>query len=231
VNPRPEYRSYHFAGQAEHVLCFGAGAARQILIVPPLFDEMNRLRRMLAQTMRDMAERGVGSLLVDLPGCNESGANLAQQSLADWTEAVGVAASQLGATHIASLRGGALVDHGNQALPHWRLAPAKGASLLKTMIRARIAGDREAGRNTTESGLLAAAQAAPIELAGNLLGPAMVASLGNASPQSLKSLTLRNLGDDIAGSPLWLRAEPQEDSAMSAAIADDLAGWSASCGC
>jgi hypothetical protein len=227
LNPRPEYRSYHVAGQAEHVLCFGSGAARQILIVPPLFDEMNRVRRVLVQAMRDLAERGVGSMLVDLPGCNESGADLWRQSLASWTQAVGVACSQLGATHIASLRGGALVDHGAAALPHWRLAPAKGGSLLKTMIRARIAGDKAVDRVTTEAGLLVEAKTVPIELGGNRLGPEMVEGLAAALPQSLARLTVRSLGEEIAGSPLWLRAEPQDDPAMSAVIAADLESWSA----
>jgi hypothetical protein len=230
VSLRPEYRTYHIAGHDEHVLCFGVGAARQILIVPPLFDEMNRVRRMLAQAMRDLASCSVGSMLVDLPGCNESSADLALQSMTSWAEAVGAAASQLGATHIASLRGGALVDHGATTLPHWRLAQAKGSSLLKTMLRTRIAGDKEAGQVTSEAELLAAAQAGPIELAGNRLGRDMIASLANATPQPVPLLTEPQLGSDIAGSPLWLRAEPQDDAAMSAAIAADLDGWSAACG-
>ncbi len=230
MNQRPEYRSYHVAGQGEHALCFGGGMARQILIVPPLFDEMNRVRRMLVQAMRALADREVGSLLIDLPGCNESAADLTQQSLSGWAQAVSIAASQLGATHVASLRGGALVDHGAPSLPHWRLAPAKGASLLKTMLRTRIAGDREAGRGSTEAGLLATAQTHPIELGGNILGPDMIAGLGDALPQSLARLMVRTLGQDIEGTPLWLRAEPGEDATMSASIAADLDDWSVACG-
>lgn len=226
MTPRPEYRTYYFAGRAEHVLSFGVGTARQILIVPPLFDEMNRVRRMLVQAMRTLAGRGAGSMLIDLPGCNESGADLWRQDLKSWTEAVGVAASQLGATHIASLRGGALIDHAAPVLPHWRMAPAKGSSLIKTMIRARIAGDREAGRGATEAGLMASAQQGPIELVGYRLGPEMVAGLSEALPETLPSLIVRTLGQDVEGSPLWMRAEPQDDAAMSANIAADLEQWS-----
>ena len=83
---------------------------RQILIVPPLFDEMNRVRRVLASAMRSLTERGVGSALIDLPGCNESLVRLEEQDLAIWRAAVLACAEQLGATHIASLRGGALID-------------------------------------------------------------------------------------------------------------------------
>ncbi len=227
---RPEYRTYHFDGHDEHVLCFGAGASRRILIIPPLFDEMNRCRRMLVQAMRGLAERGTGSFLVDLPGCNESLAALENQNLSTWREAVSTAAAQLGATHIASLRGGALVDDGAPDLRHWRLAPAKGSSLLKTMIRTRIAGDKEAGKTTSEAALIEAAKTGPIELAGNMLGPAMVEELASTEPAEVAQPTLRALGQDIAGSTLWLRAEPQDDPAMSDAIAADLHQWSTSCG-
>ena len=209
---------------------FGSGHARQILIVPPLFDEANRTRRMLVQAMRLLDEAGVGSLLIDLPGCNESRQGLQQQSLDIWRQAVRECAGQCAATHIASFRGGALVDDGAADLPHWRLSPAKGASLLKTMIRTRIAGDKEAGKVTTEAELLEVAKSGSIELAGNLLGPDMVSQLSEAEACDLPVLTLRALGQDIIGSPLWLRAEPQDDPAMSAAIAADLAAWSASCG-
>lgn len=230
MNQRPEYRTYHIARRDENVLCFGAQASRQILIIPPLFDEMNRCRRMLVQAMRGLADRDAGSFLVDLPGSNESLTALENQSLSIWREAVSAAAAQLGATHIASLRGGALVDDGAPNLPHWRLAPARGSGLLKTMIRTRIAGDKEAGRATSETGLVEAAKTGPIELAGNMLGPAMVAELASTEPAEVAQLTLRALGQDIVGSTLWLRAEPQDDPAMSDAIAADLHQWSASCG-
>jgi hypothetical protein len=225
----PEYLTYKTNGHQEFCLSFGAGNARQILIIPPLLDEMNRMRRVLVSAMRDLAGRGAGSVLIDLPGCNESMAALQDQDLAGWRKAVAECAGQLGATHVASLRGGALVDDA-APLPHWRLAPAKGAWLLKTMIRTRIAGEKEAGRALTEAELLEQAAAGPIELAGNLLGPAVVAQLQSAEPVQLASLTERKLGEDIAGSPLWLRAEPQDDPAFAAAIAADLDRWSASCG-
>jgi hypothetical protein len=224
-----QYRSYNFNGHDEFCLCFGAGHTRQILISPPLFDEMNRVRRMLVQAMRDLDARGVGSMLIDLPGCNESLARLEEQSLVSWRAAIAASEEQLGATHIASLRGGSLVDDA-PALPHWRLAPAKGSSLLKTMIRTRIAGEKEGGKATTEAELMAAAQMAPLELGGNMLGPAMVAQLATAEPTPLANLTERRLGEDVVGSPLWLRAEPQDDPVMSASIAADLDRWSASCG-
>jgi hypothetical protein len=223
------YRPYHHQGQDEYCLCFGLDHARRILIIPPLFDEMNRVRRMLVEAMRLLEARGVGSILIDLPGCNESLAALEAQDLSRWHDAVAACAQQLGATHSAALRGGALLDDA-VALPRWRLAPAKGASLLKILLRTRIAGEKEAGRMLSEADLLARAENGPIELAGNVLGPNMVAQLQTAVAEPAVGITERRLGEDIGGTPLWLRAEPQDDAAMSANIATDLDRWSASCG-
>ena len=167
-------------------------------------------------------------LLPDLPGCNESQADIAAQDIDGWRDAMNMAAQQFGATHIASIRGGALIDDGT-ALPHWRLAPAKGASLLKTMLRTRIAADKEGGRITSIESLLAEAQNRPLELAGYRLSAKMLFSLEHGDPAAHANEREVSL-TDICGSALWLRAEPQDDAAMSAAIADDLDRWSASCG-
>ena len=226
----PEYLCYKFTEQDELCLSFGGDSARRILIIPPLFDEMNRMRRVLVSAMRDLAGRSVSSVLIDLPGCNESLSKLDDQSLDSWRDAVAACATQLSVTHVASMRGGALVDNCHPALPHWRLAPVKGASLLKTMIRTRIAGEKEAGKSVSEAQLMTLAETAPIELAGNMLGSDMVAQLAVAEPVALANLTERKLGEDIIGSPLWLRAEPQDDAAFAASIAADLDRWSASCG-
>lgn len=229
MRPAPAHLHYDSGGQKEYCLSFGdATASRSILIVPPLFDEMNRTRRMLVEVMRSMADRGVRTLIADLPGCNESVADLATQTLESWQDAVEEAARQLGATHIASLRGGCLVDH-RPGLPHWRLAPVGGSSLLKAMLRTRIAAEKESGNTVTIEQLMAKARSGPIELSGNMLGVGMLQSLDKAEAVGVDNLCEVKLAD-IDGSPLWLRAEPAENAAMSSAIAADLDRWSASCG-
>jgi pimeloyl-ACP methyl ester carboxylesterase len=228
VRTQPVHLSYETGGHSEHCLSFGTiDATRTILIVPPLFDEMNRTRRMLVEAMRALGAQGVRTLLPDLPGCNESLACMSEQTLLNWRNAVTNCASQLSATHIASIRGGCLIDDATN-LPVWRLAPAKGASLLKTMLRTRIAADKEAGISTTVEQLLIAAKSAPLDLAGLLLGREILAELDLALPTATTRIHEVALAD-INGTPLWLRAEPDEDSAMSAAIAADLDRWSASC--
>jgi alpha-beta hydrolase superfamily lysophospholipase len=226
VTVAPVHCDYGFDGAREYCLSFGpAEAQRTILIVPPLFDEMNRVRHMLVEAMRQLAARGVQSLLPDLPGCNESLADLTAQSIDSWRAAVGAAANELGATHIASLRGGALIDNAT-TLPVWWLAPVKGASLLRTMLRMRIAAEKEAGRAVTAEMLLSRV---PLELGGNILGSAMLGSLEAAEPIPLTAAVEAELAA-VSGQPLWLRAEPQHSAVMSKGIAAALDRWSAECG-
>lgn len=218
----------------EHLLRIDpAGRPRAtILIVPPLFDEANRLRRTLVLAMRTLAADGFAAVLPDLPGQNESLVALDAADLAQWRDALAdVAASLDGPVVVASVRGGALIDDRAKAVAWWRLAPVGGASLLRTMMRARVTADREAGIESSLDSLQEAAKTAPLLLAGNALSPAMVAQIGSAEAQPVKPLRSIGLGaDGIAGTPLWLRAEPGEDAAMASAIAADISAWSKTCG-
>jgi hypothetical protein len=213
----------------EFCLSFGvATAQRRIMIIPPLFDEMNRMRRVIVSAMRHLERFGIASFLPDLPGCNESIADLTTHSLSTWKLAMASAANRGNSTHIASLRGGALIDETHSDLPHWRFVPAKSETLLKAMLRTRVAGDKEAGLITTSASLLKQAEHSPIELGGNWLGPQMIAELSVTEAEQLHDLRVVTLGDGpnaVTGSALWLRAEPQDDANFAVAIADDLAQW------
>lgn len=229
MRPQPVHLHYSTATQSEYGIRFGpADADRIILIVPPLFDEMNRTRRMVAEAMRGLAKRDVASLLPDLSGCNESTAALSSQSIESWRRAVSDVATQLGATHVVSIRGGGLLDDA-AGLPMWRLAPVKGASLLKTLLRARIAADKEAGIVTTAEQLIIEGQHDGLDLAGHAIGPAMLMDLEKAHPVASDEITEATL-TDVAGTALWLRSEPGESPEMSAALAGYIDRWSASCG-
>lgn len=203
-----------------------------VLIVPPLFDEANRLRRTLALAMRALAADGFAAIIPDLPGQNESLVALEDTDLERWRDALAEETATIdGPVIVASLRGGALIDHRAKAAAWWRLAPVGGASLLRTMMRTRVTADREAGLISSLDSLQEGARNAPLLLAGNALSPAMVAQLGHAEAQPVEPLRSIGLGaDGIAGTPLWLRAEPGEDTAMAAAIAADISAWSQACG-
>ncbi|HEV2599231.1 hypothetical protein [Sphingopyxis sp.] len=203
-----------------------------MLIVPPLFEEANRTRRTLVLAMRALAAGGFAALLPDLPGQNESLVPLAEVDLDRWRDALAEVAAEIeGPVVVASVRGGALIDHRAQAAAWWRLAPVSGASLLRTLMRARVTADREAGLASSLESLQEDAKGAPLLLAGNALSPAMVAGLASAEAQPVELLRSVALGaEGIMGTPLWLRAEPGEDAAMAQAIAADISAWSTTCG-
>jgi hypothetical protein len=106
--------------------------------------------------------------------------------------------------------------------------------LLRNMLRTKVAGEREAGRDITMESLRERANSAPVELAGNILSPAMVAGLEVATADDgaapLRTVTVGGAGDGrIAGSALWLRSEPGEDAALVAAMTHDVMGWMRIC--
>lgn len=229
--------AYRFDGNDELCLRFGPDGAPRLLILPPLFDEANRVRHLMVECARALADLGLSSLLPDLPGCNESVRTLDTASLSLWQAALITCGEQLGPiTHVASLRGGALLDDtlcdALGELPRWRLAPVKGGQLLRNMLRTRIASDREAGITSSSEALMEAARTSGITLAGNSLSPCMIRELDSAAPSDGGAIRLVRFADDplaadgrIAGAPLWLRAEPAHDPEMAAAMARDIAGW------
>jgi hypothetical protein len=225
------HATYPFAGREEPCLAIDAGRHLRVLIVPPLFDEMNRVRHTLVETMRLLDRLGVDSMLLDLPGTNESLAPVEEQSLSHWASAVGAAASHFNCTALASIRGGTLIDHGaGDSVRRWRLSPAKGSSLLRTLIRTRIAADKEAGVQTSMENISSAGRATGVTLAGNFLSPALFAELESAVPHPAETVrevqpAREQTEGRIVGSPLWLRAEPGHDPAMAEAMARDIHEW------
>jgi hypothetical protein len=216
----------------EQLVRDGPASGPVVLFVLPLFEEANRLRRTVRLAMRALAGRGVGSMLPDLPGQNESLVPTVEATLAGWRAALaGHVAAAERPVLLASIRGGTLIDD-VAAAAHWRLAPVRGASLLKTMMRTRIAGDREAGLDTSMAELEAKAMNEALRLAGNVLSPTMVAQLRVAEPVWLEPCRDVALGagdNALPGRPLWLQAEPGEDAELAAAIADDITAWMTSC--
>lgn len=191
-------------------------AAARVLIVPALFEEANRTRRMLVETMRALAKAGIASVLPDLPGCNESPAPLDAQDLAGWRAAMVAATDHFGATHVMSLRGGAVVAP--QSLPGWQFEPIAGAQVLRPMLRARTVAAREDGRTETMDGLLEHGRNAGIELAGYRIGAALVCDLATARQPELSKQSVLTL-EVLSGAALWLRNEPGEDAELSVALA------------
>lgn len=203
-------------GQAnEYALAIDRKRRRRLLIVPALFDEANRMRRMLADAMRLLDAGGIDTFLPDLPGCNESTQDFSAQSLHGWRQAMAQAARHFAATDVLAVRGGALVFPAS--LPGWVLEPAKGATILRQMIRARTIAAREAGRNEDSATLMEQGRTEGLELAGWRFGASLIAGLDDATPQAEGQ---RIIGQgELGGGALWLRAEPAAAPDQSAALA------------
>ncbi len=207
TGPGLQYSTYRAGGRDEWMMRIGSGPA--LLVLPPLFEEMNRTRALLASVMRALASRGFECWLPDLPGTGESERALEAVSWQDWREAAAAAFAAAGATASVSLRGGALLDE--PAPARWRFAPATGASLARDLSRAGL---------MTEGG------------GGYAPSPALLEPLAEAEPADGGRLRTVRLSTDRAeadlkldGPPLWRRAEPQNSSELAGAMALDIANW------
>jgi hypothetical protein len=116
---------------------------------------------------------------------------------------------------VAALRGGCLIDDAAAAIGWWRLAPVDGASLVRDMERAGLAG---------------------VEWAGYAPSSDVKGKLADARPFSQEPLRIVRLASDAAGADLkipgpalWRRSEPGNSLEFADAIATDIAAWHAAC--
>jgi pimeloyl-ACP methyl ester carboxylesterase len=214
------YDHYSADGHEEWLMGIGSPNAPPILFVPPLFEELNRTRALIAAIMRGVASQGFGCWLLDLPGSGESERLLERLSWDQWRSAVRTAAVQISHGNplagVVGIRGGSLLDDVAPARCAWRFAPVAGASLVRDLNRA---------------GLAAGGGMAGYELAPNMIGP-----LDMAEPHPKDSLRIVRLESDrgeahmkIEGPALWRRSEPESSVALSAALSDDIANWVGRC--
>ncbi len=200
----------------EFALTFDSGRQWRLLIIPALFEEASRMRRLTVEVMRRLDGAGIDSFLPDLPGCNESLQPLESQTPEGWRAAMAAAARHFRATHVLAMRGGALVMP--EGLPGWRYAPVKGANMLRQMLRARIMSSREAGLTETQEGLLEAGLNEGLELSGYRLGEEFLRQFQSLVPAI--SPQIAEIDQDmVGGGGLWLRAEPDEDRHQADALA------------
>lgn len=204
------------AAANELAVMFDRNRSHRVLIVPALFDEASRLRRLSVETMRRLDGAGIDCFLPDLPGCNESERDLAAVEPEDWRMAIAAAARHFRASHVLAVRGGGLLVPAG--LSGWHYAPVKGASLIKTLLRARIVASREAGVDESAAALMQRGREGGLELAGYSLSAEMLHQLDAALPPQREDMAVIDQ-EMIGGSALWLRAEPGEDPAQADALA------------
>jgi alpha-beta hydrolase superfamily lysophospholipase len=214
------YLTFASDGREEWMMRIGATNGAPILFIPPLFEEMNRTRALLAATMRALAARGHGCWLPDLTGTGESERALGDVQWESWRHDVSAASTFIERESklpplVASLRGGTLIDDAAAAIGWWRLAPVTGASLARDMVRAGLAGVEWAG------------YAPSAELRGRL---------EDAAPVDQAPLRTARLASDagaadvkLPGPALWRRSEPGNSAELVDAAAADIADWYATC--
>jgi hypothetical protein len=207
--------AYRWRGGTEMLLRHGAGSPITLLILPALFEEANRMRRFTVSVMRNLAAVGIGSILPDLPGSGDSLTDLVDVSFADWQDSVSSLTENIFGS--VAIRGGALLDEAVR--DRWRLAPDSGERLLRDMIRTT---SFSGGVTATE--IDERARISPIQLAGNLISPALYTALRQATPVPGAQIT------SVEGAKLWRAAEPGDDSDYARLIADDIAAWTMTCG-
>jgi pimeloyl-ACP methyl ester carboxylesterase len=213
------FERFDSGGRQEWLMRIGADDAPAILFLPPLFEEMNRTRALIAATMRRLAAQGFGCWLPDLSGTGESERELGQVEWDDWRHDV-IAASayvteKAGKPLVASLRGGILLDDDAAARGWWRFAPVEGLALQRDMVRAGLAGVEWAGYAPSEAlkaGLAGATAAEVLPLRTVRLAT-------DAQPADLK----------VDGPALWRRSEPGTSDLLADTLAADLAEWSRTC--
>ncbi len=224
-----DYRRYPVGADGEWMLVHGAGAGPRVLILAPLLNEMNLLRALIVDTARRLAGRGFACAIPDLPGCGESAVPLRAVGWDGWRGAAAAAAEAWRAEggsppHVVSLRGGCLLDDACRAASRWRFAPVEGSALVRPLERAHRVANREGGATADATG----DGDGVVSLAGFSFGPALLDALRAAKPAAVAG-PLRVGEIEMAGLPLWRRAEPGTDPALSERLAADIAGWVASC--
>lgn len=233
----PRIDHYDWPGGREAMLRFGPDTGPIVVAALPLFEEANRTRTFTVTLLRALADRGIASLLPDVPGQGESlipTADLTVLRMAEALEAVTDHCLAVGRRSYAlGIRSGALLDMRAQHSGRFHVAPQGGAGLLRDLHRvwraAGHGGDIDAMMYGDDD---------PVEIAGNRLSSDLLSSLSAATPFDQPGVPRRviRLASDpagadrkIAAAPLWRRAEPGNDPVLSQILADDIAQWVAAC--
>jgi hypothetical protein len=242
--------SYTWPGGSEAMLRFGPDHSPVVVVALPLFEEANRTRAFAVTILRLLAQRGIGGALPDMPGQGESLAPLETLTILTMQHAFehAVAAAGAGGRHCYTIgiRSGAMLDALSLVYGRWHLAPQDGPDLLREL--ARIKGIRPNQPDAPGDWWFddaadwpADAPDPPIEIAGNLISTDLLTELTvktclSHAETHIPLRIVRLEGDprpadaQFAGAPLWRRIEPDNDPALAALLADDIATWVRACG-
>lgn len=197
-----------------------------VLILQPLFEEANRMRRTLALMARTLDRQGVGVVMADLPGMGEHPLGANQVGISDIETASNLLCDALTSQGrpvlVAGFRAACLFDSLPGASANWRFSPEPGDRLVRTLLRT------EMPEETTETHAF---------INGQLVSRAFLddmARLPLPNPARLRTLRLATdraeADHHVEASPLWRHAEPGEDPSLAELLAEDILNWSLTCG-
>lgn len=236
---------YEWSGGREAMLRFGPGTGPVVVVAMPLFEEANRMRAFAVTLCRALAKRGVASALPDLPGQGESLIATADTTLTGLREGLRAAVDMVRQherrVYTASLRSGILLDVDSATFGRCCLAPVSSDDLIRQLARLLDVTGRKGDALQLRNVFQYNDDAFPLEVSGNLLGATLLQDL--TTDRAIDGLhkhgvplrTIRLDGDPAAadryvpGAPLWRRAEPDDEPALAALLADDIADWITVC--
>lgn len=195
-----------------------------VLFLPPLFEEMNRTRRLLADLGRALAANGIGSVLADLPGTGDA---TGVPDIAAWRLATAHLIERLAGRplRVLAVRGGVLLTDGSGSEGLYRVSPvATGASLLREMMRAQAIADqeREGARVSPSTYETRFARGETVALTGYEVTSKLAADL---TALTLPDAAVPLRVSTVEGPPVWRQVEPAPAPAFAAALAEDIATW------
>lgn len=194
----------------------GPAGAPTVLLIQPLFEELNRCRRFLADLGREFATIGIASLLPDLPGEGDSSIPYPADGVAGWDRCVDALADGIAA--VVAMRGGALIAS-PQGIARRNIAPARdGNAILRDMMRAEAFAEIEATGARVDAAHYAARFAAgeTVRLVGYAIPPTLHASLSARTADEATAIAFE-------AAPIWRQAEPVRALAEARRIAAEIA--------
>lgn len=190
---------------SELAATFDRNRPDRLLIVPGLFAEGLRSRRLVIETMNRLDGAGIDSFLPDLPGTNESQQRLEELEPHDWIDAMGAAAVHFRATATLGIRGGCLFTPAD--IPAFHILPVTGSAILRGLIRERSRSIPPATFKATREKLMHAGLKNGLELDGYRLSAEFFSQLRQLVPLGNR-LVQRITPDGTGHAAGWLQSSP-----------------------
>lgn len=200
----------------------GDSPRKRVLVVPPLFEELNRCRRMLALCGRVLVAAGYDVVLPDLSGTGDSAGGYGDASWQAWAadlanvDAWAAANPPQAPAAVLCVRAGTLLlprllaSRGPGVVVAWQPV-LDGGLYLQQFLRLRAMASKFAGGSETVKDLLAVLERGEaVEVAGYEVSSALGAALSEArvpadalpAGTSFAALECRSGGGDAASAPV-----------------------------